>query len=420
MRNIVDELKLAINRGLLHIFGAQAINRIVRFVASIIVVRLLSKDAFGSFSYAQNILQFFLLFNGMGVVSAILQFCSEKQEIQKKLPYLKYGLKIGLLFNISIMILILFYANFFQIPIQGSGKLLQLLCFMPIVILFFEIISIYLRTDLKNKEFSYLNIFSTLLYFLGTLIGGLLLSVQGIIFGRYVAFIIAGYIGFNILKKEFKLLKKIRFPKKSERKEFLKYSIFVTLTNSLSQILYLLDILLVGMIIRKESVVASYKVATMIPFALAFIPLSIMTFVYPYFARNSKDKSKLKAYFYKLQKYLIFLNLVISLFLIIFAPLIIKTLFGPEYSDSILPFRILSLGYFFSGSFRIPTGNVLASIRKVKINLYNAVLCGILNIILDIILIRHFGSVGAAVATTIIFVISSIVSNVYIYYYFRK
>jgi len=73
-----------------------------------------------------------------------------------------------------------------------------------------------------------------------------------------------------------------------------------------------------------------------------------------------------------------------------------------------------------AGSFRIPAGNVIASVRKVKINLYNSILSGVLNILLDIVLIYKFGSIGAAIATTSIFIISSIISNVYLFIYFKK
>ena len=184
--------------------------------------------------------------------------------------------------------------------------------------------------------------------------------------------------------------------------------------------MYLLDIFLIGIILKEEEIVASYKTATLIPFTLTFIPLSVMIFAYPYFAKNFKDTGKVKNHFYEMQKYLIILNLIISSILVIFAPLIIKTIFGSQYLDSIVPFRILSIGYFIAGSFRIPAGNVIASIRKVKINLYNSILSGVLNILLDIVLIYKLRSTGAAIATTSIFIISSVISNTYLFIYFKK
>jgi len=82
--NLIDNLKNKIqflfDKGFFHIFVSRIVNQLVRFGASILVVRILSKELYGSFSYAMNILNFFLLLNGIGVVFAILQFCSEQKE----------------------------------------------------------------------------------------------------------------------------------------------------------------------------------------------------------------------------------------------------------------------------------------------------------------------------------------------------
>ncbi|MFH2041024.1 MAG: polysaccharide biosynthesis C-terminal domain-containing protein, partial [Acidobacteriota bacterium] len=264
------------------------------------------------------------------------------------------------------------------------------------------------------------NILSTVLYFAGTIAGGLFFLVKGIIAGRYLAFMILLAAELYVVRKELRLIWSARSPLKQDRKEFLKFSFVVTLTNSISQFLYLIDIFFIGLIIKDESVVAAYKTATMIPFALAFLPQSIMLFLYPYFARNIKNKQKNKKLFYKVQGYMIIFNLGISLILIVFAPLIIKIIFGPQYSDSVLPFRILSFGFFVSACFRIIPGNVLASLRKVKINLYTGIITGTLNIILDIILIQKMGSVGAAIATTSMFILDALITNIYLYYFFKK
>jgi O-antigen/teichoic acid export membrane protein len=420
MKTLKEKWDFVRKEGFVHIFGSRVANRVIRFATSVIIVRLLTKEIFGSFSYAMNILEFFLLLNGLGVVPAILQFCSEKKDVKDKLPYLKYGLKIGISFNIVIALLIILFTRFFDLPVRGSREILFYLGLIPVFVVIFEIMGSYLRANFKNREYSYLSVSNSLFYFLGTVIGGYLFKVYGIIAGRYLAFIFAILIGQKFLKEETKKIIKIESPLRDEKREFLKFSVIVTLTNSISQILYLLDIFLIGIILKEEKAVASYKTATLIPFALTFIPLSVMIFAYPYFAKNIKDKAKIKKYFYEMQKYLLIVNAGISLGLIIFAPLIITTLFGVQYLDSVVPFRILSLGYFFAGSFRIPAGNVIASVRKVKINLFNSVVSGVLNIGLDIVLICKFGSMGAAVATTTIFIISSMISNGYLFYYFKK
>ena len=152
------------------------------------------------------------------------------------------------------------------------------------------------------------------------------------------------------------------------------------MSNALSQILYLLDVYLIGVYIQDSQVIASYKAATLIPSALTFIPLGIITFIYPYFAENNLNYNWLKEKMIVLFKVLAAVNGAISLGLIILAPWIIKLLWGAEYMDSLASFRILAFNYFLSGTFRIPAGNILAMLKNVKVNLIVSVLAGTANI----------------------------------------
>ena len=200
----------------------------------------------------------------------------------------------------------------------------------------------------------------------------------------------------------------------------LSYGFTIVLTNAVSQVLYTVDVLVVGNIVGASTAVAEYKTATTIPFALAFVPQLIITFIYPYFARN-KDNHKWIAGNTKLIVLCMSaVNIVISAVGIIFAPLIIRIVFGEDYLASVPCFRILMVSYFFSGTFRIIFGNILAMLRKVKVNLYLGIFESGLNIVLDILFITWWGSIGAAVATTSITVLSGLAIGVYLWYYLHK
>lgn len=200
---------------------------------------------------------------------------------------------------------------------------------------------------------------------------------------------------------------------------FIKYSVTCILSNAISSILYLLDVFLVGLLLKDTSVVAAYKTATLIPFALSFLPSSVMTFAYPYFVKQQSNRNELKRYTIMLLKYLGLLNIFISIFLVVFAPYIIVLVFGTDYCDSIRSFQILGVGYFFMGTFRIPFGNILSSVKLISCNLWNAIISGLANILLDVLLILKLGSEGAAIATLIIFMLSSMVSAIFLLSFFH-
>ena len=413
------DILFLVRNGFFHIFSANVINKIIQFGISVVIVRVITKEAFGMWSYANNILSFFLLIEGLGVVPGLLQFASAAKDKEEKLSYLKYALLVGSLFNTILAIAIFLFTIFFELPIRGSTEILRYLSFLPLITILFNTLQVFLRSDLRNKQFSLVTVINTLAFFFGVLIGGYFFEIAGIIWGRYLSYFISCFIAAWFVKDYYESFLKAKLPSSSNRQEFLKFSIVSMLTNSISSILYLLDTFLIGIFIQSETVVASYKTATLIPFALNFIPASVMTFAYPYFAKNKDNKEVVKKYFLKMQRYLFLLNLVISVLLITFAPFIIKVVFGEEYLDSLMPFRILSLGYLIAATFRIPAGNVIASLRKVKVNFYNSIVSGSANVVLDIILIKRYGSNGAAIATVLIFIISSIISNIYLRKYLK-
>lgn len=413
------DLSFLIKNGFFHIFSANVINKIIQFGISVVIVRLITKEAFGQWSYANNILSFFLLVDGLGVSSGLLQFASASRSEEERLSYLKYALFIGTAFNSILAIAVLLFSYFFELPVDGSTEILRMLSLIPLITIFFGILQIYLRAELRNKEFSFVTVVNTITFFVGVLIGGYFFQVTGIVWGRYLAYIVSTVVAIWFLRDYYRSFFTVSIPNKENRKQFLEFSVVSMLSNSISQVLYLMDTFLIGIMIHSDLVIASYKTATLIPFALNFIPLSVMTFAYPYFARYKDDKSLIKNYYLKMQRYLFLLNSLISALLIVFAPLVIKMLFGPSYLDAVIPFRILSFGYLIAGTFRIPSGNVIASLGKVQVNFYNAVISGGANIVLDILLIKYYGSVGAAIATVLVFVISSVVSVWYLRKYLK-
>ena len=119
-------------------------------------------------------------------------------------------------------------------------------------------------------------------------------------------------------------------------------------------------------------------------------------------------------------KYFAPANAVISIGLVIFAPLIIRILFGKQYLDAVPAFRLLSIGYFFSATLKKVVGNLLVTQRKLKVNFWAGVLESTANIVCNCILINIFGAIGAAIATLAVSVVSSTVLTVYFITYLNR
>ena len=418
MKEILARLR---KTGFFHICSSQVINNVIAFCSSIFITRLLTKADYGVYSAANNTVSIFMLLNGLGTISAMLQYGSEAyQNVDKKNAFLKYGFKIGSLFNALTTVAIVLYALFYPLAMPETQPYLIMLSFMPAISYITNVITTVLRIDLRNKAYSFFNTGSTALVLVATIAGAAFFGVTGVIALRYIAYILAYFVILLASKNILAFLKEKDGLSKTEKKSFMKLSVISAVNNGISQMLYLLDVFLIELIIRDSSILASYKTATLIPTACGFIPMAVVTYIYPYFARRCEDIDWIQKKYRVVLKYMLIGNAAISVLLFLFAPLIVWLFFGEQYSDSVPVFRVLAIGYFFSATFRVLSGNILVMLKKLKFNLYVSLASGLLNIVLDIWFIQIWGSMGAAIATVAIYVFSGLCSTVYLNYYLKK
>lgn len=405
--------------GFFHIFGGSVINKIVAFLSSIVLVRILTKEEYGVFTYAWNIYNIVILLNGLGVANAVLQMCSERSGDQQYAEQISsYGTRFGLTFDLVISVLLLVIGMFVPLNIDGAGELLKLLCFLPMLRLLFDLVLSNLRAQKKNREYAILNTVNTVAVFLVSVIGALLFREKGMILGYYAAYLISVLIGLGVM--HVRLYSKGSFLKIGERKNLRSIAIVSMLNAGLSELMYLLDIFVLGIVDPQETILAGYKVATIIPSALPFITISLVTYIYPYFAEHRDDGAWCLKRYKQIVLGLGTVNLVVSGSLFCFAPLVIYVCFGNTYSEVLPIFRLLVANYFISGTFRILSGNLLVTQRKLKFNLFVAIVAGCVNVVADFLFISWWGAMGAALATVLVVLLTSILNTVYLIYTFKR
>ena len=359
----------------------------------------------------------FCLLEGFSATSVLLQFGCTKQGKDKE-DTIKFCYSLAIITNIILSIIILFSGAFIKFSIGGTGKLLMLMSLQPLVRTLIEQQRTYLRIEQKNKEFAFANNLYTVTSVALTITFSILLKVNGLILSTYLTVII---ITLFLWKKYNLKAPKVAFSlSKSETKKMLKFATVCVINNSTGSIMYLLDTFVLGIVIAESTVTASYKVATTIPTALAFIPTCVMVYIYPYFAKRSKDIRWCMKNYKKVLLLFGAFNLAIVAILIVFAPLIIKLVFGAQYLDAITPFRVLCVSYFIRATFRTVPGQLLVTQEKLGFNTFVGFASSALNTILNIVLIPKYSSNGAAMATLIVTVVFAVMSSTYLYMVYRK
>jgi len=398
--------------GFFHIFGSNTINQIVQFAHGILIVRVISKTEYGIYGYASNVYYFFLLLSGFGTVSAIIQLASEySKDIAKTKSLFQFGYRFGLGFNVFLSAAILLASLLLPLPIEGSGILLGMMFLLPVFHIYKDLQVIWLRVHLKNKEFGTVNTINAVLVGAMTILGAWLFQARGIIIGHYLVAVFMILLLRNYYQVPF--FRKADPLSRDDRKDLFQIAGISTLNNALSQMLSLLGTFMLGLIIADADSIAGYKVASVIPMALNFIPGSLMLYAYPYFARNKDNREWVISKYRLIMIYTGLVNLLIALFGILLAEPIVRIIFGRQYLDAVIPFRILMASYYISGTFRTIAGNLLVTQRKLKVNLVNGIIGGLSSIVLNALLIPVYGSVGAAWSYLLTMIISGIHLSVY-------
>ena len=408
LKSVVQNLKSDVSRVLI----ASGINKLISLLLSIVIVRILSKEEYGLFSFAFNKVSIIMVFSGFGITSGILQFCSESISLEKKKQYYKFGLVFGVIANLILCLLLFLYGATGSMEMQGSTEYLFYLVMLPLVAFCYEFGNTVLRTQDHMVEYANSTNINSVVFAAVSILLAVLIGVYGYIIGYYTSYIIAvGYIMWVLFSGQgLGIWKSIKI-QWLDIKPLLSFSIICMLTNSLSNVLGYIDLEMVGQIIPNAEVLAAYKIGAGIPSQATFITAAIVTAVYPNFAKNQGNYPWLKTNISKLLLGLLVINGIVAAVLFFGAELIIQILYGPEYSDAVLMLKISSVGYLLSSTIRIPFGTLLLSMRKVSFNLVVCALSGGLNVILDLLLIPKYGSMGAVFTSVIVILVSGVMSS---------
>ncbi len=382
----------------------------VVFCGSVIYIRILGKEEFGLYTFAFNIVSLFLLVNGFGAASGILQYVSKTEKLAEQEEYLRFAFQRGMLFNLIIGVVIIFYALYFPLPIPLAKPVLLAMAFFPVGRLYIDIFQAYLRARRQNILQAKFAIINNVVLLIANVVGILYFHLYGLIYATYI-----GYVGMFIYSNwKFNLpsvlnLKSFVYVK---QRDFISFSFFSTLANVFSGLLFVLDIIIIGYLIKDPNLVATYRVATVIPFAINIIPMMIINFYYPEFAKNSHDPVKIRVLAKWIRRRMLVFSSIVSLILIILAKPLIYIIFGKSYQDSIIPFQIISFGYWIIASFRTINGNILAALGKARLSFYLTFFILIVNVCITYIMVKFYSINGAASAIVIVYGFSSFIGYV--------
>ena len=407
---LIRILKNFMNKDGAYVFASSLITKISSFLTSLILIRVLSPDEFGVLSYALSVLAFFIPFSGGGMQHSFLRFAPLIDVKENRIGLFQHSLFMGLLLSFFLAFTMFLLIPWLNSAFRNTSIYFNWLIFYLFSFFLIEMVKMSYRVENQNKKYAGIDLYlSAFVLFFGT---GLSYFYGPLAY--VIVFVTAPLVlGLVHLKVPVEMAEKI--PEK-----YYSYGIWVGIGAIASQLMYSLDVFLVGKLIQDPQQVAIYRSASIIPLALFFIPNSYITTHYTDLAKNSMNKEYLIRFAKDYIKLFSTLAFVLGAVLYFMSDSIISILFGEEYAEAAYLFKILVLGMVGAFILRIPFGNMLASVGKSNWNAIVAFIILVLNGILNYYAIYAWGIVGAAIVTSALLWISGILSLGLFFIYLKK
>ena len=404
--DIIKILKMIKDKGFFEVVLSTTMVKALMFLSAMFLPRFLNIGDYAKLTYAETLINYFLLISGMGMSSALLKYCSEKNvsEERKKGYYISTTV-IGTCFNVLISIIFILIIQNINLKIKGTNTIAILMLGIPFVSYIFQNIQYFLRALFKNKAYANLTLFYTILYVGLQILLAIKIGINGVIIARYFAYVFCIFCGLLCIKKYLKI--KTEWPKTGEYREIIVFSATLLGGSFFSTALINNEVFLIGSFFN-ETYLANYKVASYVLQICVFFVEAIMIFAIPYFSRHAKEKK----WIWKNFKKIFILNLVLMTGVVVFLSVISKYLvlfiFGEKYLNSIKIIYILLLAAYAQTVLRAIPGNILAFVGGEKYTLgINTVTC-LIHIVIDVILFRILGERVAGVGLIIAYTFSGI------------
>lgn len=397
MNIIIQYIKNFLNRSGSYVFLATILGRVLSFIASWIALKFIENDALGVVLFAYNIILFVIPISGFGLHQSLIRYGALAKSSEDKDSILAYVFKKGIVACLVLITIVISISLFINFKFENTLFYVVLLSFTIIPSYLLEIIRAQFRLQHNNKSFAFTEGVQSIILLLSVLVLSYLYKELGYAIALLLTPLLTSIIFFkslNINNLIYKKIKVINF-------QFWKYGFFASLSNVVTQLLFVIDILLIGFILSNTEMVTNYRYVSIIPFSLLFLPRVFIATDFVAFTEKIYDAQYIFKY---IKSYVLFFT-VVSILVILFSWLFSVEILGlldkefTQFSDTFIILMIGICGIFIlRGLF----GNLLSSIGKAHLNYYIATLALVINICANFYLIPKYGIKGAAITSAIL------------------
>ncbi|MDD5193389.1 MAG: oligosaccharide flippase family protein [Candidatus Nanoarchaeia archaeon] len=415
---VQGDLKIIFKSSLIMFFGI-VISKLLTYSYKMIIARNLGPEMYGFFSLSLAIVSLFIFISALGLDAGVLRFIPlfrSKDEKEKSSYLFKSVLWFQLFMSLIFGTLLFFLSEYISVNFFHNTGLIIFLKFFSIAVPINVLLTTMLGTIKAYERIGWYSFIFNILQnfvkvaaliiflFLGLKSGSVIFSyISSLLLSLILAYIICKYIIREVFGKS-NLSKEI---KSKLFKEVFSYSwplMFFALTFS---ILYWTNSFVIGYF-KTVSDVGFYDVAISISMLLAITPSLFIQLFFPLATKlYFKEKENLiviQQLSKQIGKWVFIVNLPAAIMILVFPGAFINILFGKEYLIAENALRLLTLAFLFDSIMTI-SSNLISVYGKTKLIFLDMIIAAAVNLFLSIFLTPRYGITGAAISTTISFLI---------------
>jgi O-antigen/teichoic acid export membrane protein len=382
---------------------SHAVSLAIGLVSTMVLSRYLGVERFGQFNYIFAFFYFFLSINDFGVNVIVVREASKNRE--------RVGEIIGAMLSFKLLLAAFSVVAawsaiwLMKFPPDLQNALFVYTLILPVMAL--QLPAVIFQVLLKMGYPSFIGIVNRVLSFLLLMVMvwlgyGLAALAAALIVAEVVSLALLLKYAQSFVRPVYRLDPKLW-------KKVLRSSIPLGVMGLFAALINRVDFIMLERMTDMQQVglySAVYKVTNL----LELFPLMVMTTIYPLMSQYAnEDLDKLRDLYKKSVLYLGIVAVPLGIGITVFAPVIIRLLFGAQFAgaDRALMVLVWSTVFLYLA---LSGGNLLISMGREKINLVLNMMGAGLNIALNFMLIPSMGFVGAAFATSVtyLFILVSI------------
>lgn len=410
------------------VFVTTFISLFLGLFSKTLLIRFTTQEEYGLYSLALTIVTILITISTLGLengATRCIAYYRGKNEIDNVENALFASIIISLISSTIVLMLVLFIVDGTINKIFPSPNLSSILRILSITIPFSVLINVFVaifrgfdRTDIKI----YFNDILKPFFYLILLIIAIHLNLSIIILTwTYATSIIITFIVlliYAINRPPINFIKTTVINKEIIKEVFF-FSAPLLVVNILLTAMSWTDTLMLGYLTTPKEVAlynAVYPIAGLLSTIINSLGFLYVPIISKLFAENQINE--LEVIYRSSTKWSFLLTLPLFCVLILYPELIIEIFFETRYVEASSTLQILAIGFVFNSYFGLNYYTLITA-NKSSFLLHCSLISAILNVILNYVLIPSMGIQGAAIASSISFILIEILITVKMYKFLK-